>query len=657
MSAVATRADVSPPAETLGANELRRWVIPLLLIVAALVAWQGSFGGVFLLDDQPRIVENPQIRQLLPLASVMAESSRPFLQVTLAVNYALGGVDPWGYHAFNLAVHVAAGLVLYGFVRRTFASERLRDRYGKAAAWLAMAIAAIWLVHPLQTQAVTYVIQRAESLMGLFYLLTLYCGARACDSPRARAWGGAAVATCALGMGTKEVMVTAPLVMLLYDRTFVARSFAGALRARWSLYAALAATWLVLAAVLALNRFEEQTQLVDILEPWRYLLTQTEVIVHYLRLAVWPHPLVIDYAWPPADSIAAALPSTFIVLGLVAATILALARSWWPGFWGAWFFLILAPTSSIMPIADIAFEHRMYLPLAAVVVLLVVAAHEVFRILGGRSTGAARARPWLEASVLAAVVVALGVTTARRNDDYRTAVAMWTDAVAKRPGNPRAHNNLGAALVRAGETEQAMARYAEAVRLKPDYVDARNNLGTLLFRKGRIDEAIAEFSEAVRIRPVYADAHGNLGIAFARAGRNGEAVEHLTRAVELNPRSARLRNELANVLYGAQRYNDALIQYRAAVRLQPQFPEAHHNLGLTLLEQGDVVGAAAEFAEAVRLKPDYVKARNNLGIVLYRQGRRDQAIVQFTEALRFDPASIEARRGLEVARGYGPTPR
>src|SRR6266478_10167003 len=196
------------------ASALAGRLISVGLIGAGVAVYYNSFAGVFLLDDHWRILDNLQIRQLWPPWHALAHNSRPLVQVSLAVNYALGGLNVWGYHAFNLAVHLLGGLVLFGIVRRMLQSERPRARYGASACWLALAVAAIWLVHPLQTESVTYLIQRAESLMGLFYLLTLYCGIRGVQSPRPGAWFLGAVVACGLGMGSKEVMVTAPIMML-----------------------------------------------------------------------------------------------------------------------------------------------------------------------------------------------------------------------------------------------------------------------------------------------------------------------------------------------------------------------------------------------------------------------------------------------------------
>jgi tetratricopeptide (TPR) repeat protein len=648
-------AEISPVNAThtsnadLGATMWR--LIPLLLVVAGLFAYHNSFEGAFLLDDQPRIVDNVQIRELWPPWKAMAESSRPFLQVSLALNYAISGVDPWGYHALNVAIHILAGILLFGVVRRMLVSDKLEVRYRGTAQWLALAVSTVWLVHPLQTESITYIIQRAESLMGMLFLLTLYCGIRACSSPHPHRWSIGAITACVLGMGTKEVMVSAPLLMLLYDYVFVSGSLRRALRLRGWLYAGLAATWLVLAISLATSRAEEQMMLVAGIDPLRYAWTQCEVILHYLRLSLWPHPLVFDYAWQTSGSLSSVLPSVAIVLALLAGTVVMLVRRIWWGFWGAWFFLILGPTSSIMPIADVAVEHRMYLPLAAVVVVIIIGGHDLLGFIGRKIGAPANLRRGLEAGLVGAIVVTLGVATARRNDDYRSAIAMWSDTVAKRPDNPRAHNNLGVALTNQGKSDEAITHYAEAVRLKPDYVDARNNLGTGFMKQGRYDDAIAEYKEAVRVRPSFAEAHSNLGIALMRSGRNDEAAAEFSRALSLNPGSSRTHNDLGTILYRQGRMKEAAAQYSAAIRLQPGFAEAHHNLGLAVLEQGNTDAAIAHFTEAIRLKPDYAKARNNLGILFHQQGRIKEAVAQFAEAARLDPTFAEAKKNLEAAGG------
>src|SRR5262245_20333496 len=456
-------------------------------------------------------------------------------------------------------------------------SARLRARYERSAPWLAGAAVLIWLVHPLQTESVTYIIQRAESLMGLFYLLTLYCGIRGLGSSRSLWWFVVAIAASALGMATKEVMVSAPIMMLLYDRLFVAASFREIVRRRWGFYAGLAATWTPVLILLTMSKVSESTGATAGLTPWRYLVTQFSVIVHYLRLSFWPSPLVLDYTWKLPQTVFDVLPSALVVLALAAGTVLSFRRLPLVGFWGAWFFLILAPTSSILPIADLAFEHRLHLPLAAVVVLIVVAAHEGIGSLIARLGAPDAFRRGVEIGLVLLVVLLLGATTVRRNEDYRSDITIWTDTVSKRPDNARAQNNLGKALLKRERTEEAAVRFAEAVGLHPGFPIARRNLGLALLHLGRNKEAIAQSSDAIRLDPGSWDAHHELGVVFYREGQ----------------------------------IDDAIAQYTEALRLKPAFSEAHHSLGLALNKLGKTDLAMAQFAEAVRLKPEYADAHNN----------------------------------------------
>jgi len=583
-----------------------------VVVGAGLAAYADSFRGAFRLDDLHRIVDNPQIRHLWPPWQVMAGTSRPLVELSLAVNYALGGLDVWGYHAFNLTVHLLAGLTLFGLVRLMLQGPRLRPRYGHAAPWLAMAVALLWLLHPLQTESVTYIIQRAESLMGLFYLLTLYCGIRGSRSPHPRPWFIAAVGACALGMGSKEVMVSAPLVMLLYDRVFLSDSFTEIFRRRWGFYLGLGANWLLLGALVATNRVEEQTVLVAGLTPLRYAMAQFGVIVHYLSLSLWPHPLVLDYAWRPPETPGSVVPWAAVVTALVGGTVLAFRRVPWVGFWGAWFFLILAPTSSLLPIADLAFEHRMYLSLAAVVVLVVIGLHEALGLVLHRLAAPGQLRWRLEVGLLVAAVAVLASITVRRNEDYRSDLAIWSDTAARRPDNPRAHYNLGHALYQRRNINDAIAHFSEAVRLKPDYVEAHHNLGHALVAQGQIKEGIAHYSEALRLNPNYVLAHYNLGVALAKQGETNEAITQYSETIRLKPDFAPAHNNLAVALIGQGQIKEATIHFEEAIRLKPDFAEAHRNLGSALLLQGQVKDAIPHLEKALRLKPNFREALNDL---------------------------------------------
>jgi tetratricopeptide (TPR) repeat protein len=422
-----------------------------------------------------------------------------------------------GYHVVNLAIHIGAALVLFGIVRLT-----LNRRYGPAAPEIALATAVLWMIHPLQTESVTYIIQRTESLMGFFYLLTLYCVIRGSESDAPVRWYGGAVAACLLGMGTKEVMVTAPVIVLLYDRTFLAGSFREAWRKRWRLYLGLAATWMWLAYLAASAGNRGGSAGLNAGVAWqKYALTQIGAVTHYLRLCIWPVPLVFDYG----DALTGSGPAAAFIIGLLlAGTLVALWR--WPvvGFLGAWFFIILAPSSSIVPVASQTMaEHRMYLPLAAVVALSVG---------GGLALGLRGKLAWGAAFVVGALLMA---STQQRNLTYDSEAALWLDTVNKCPGNSRAHNNLGMALARAGHTEEAVGHFEQAIRLKPDFAAAQFNLSGACLELGRDHEAVEHFERALQLQPNDADTHFYLALTLERMGQIDGAVEHYERALALNP--------------------------------------------------------------------------------------------------------------------------
>jgi tetratricopeptide (TPR) repeat protein len=613
--------------------------VAVLAAVAAL-AYSGTFSVPLLYDDETSIASNASIHHLFSAFRPPADatvSGRPVLNLSLALNYAVSGTDVWSYHALNLSIHILSGLALFGIVRRTL--ERRAEARAPAIAFCA---ALLWVVHPLLTESVTYIVQRAESLMGLFYLLTLYAFIRACgQGPRtARAWFVLCALCCLLGMATKEVMATAPLVVFLYDRTFLSGSFREAWRRHGREHAVLAATWLILPfLVLSTHGRGGSAGFGSGVYWWAYGLTQLQAVVHYLRLSIWPSPLIFDYGSALAGGFAAVLPQALVVAALAAATAWALFRKPALGFLGGAFFVILAPSSSIVPVAtETMAEHRMYLPLVPLVVLFVAGA---FRWLG-------------RCALPVCLVLAAGLLagTWRRNEAYRSDEGIWGDTVAKRPGNERAQNNLGFALEKIpGRLGDSVARYEEALRLKPGYVEAHYNLGTALASLGRPADAIAQYREALRLNAGYAEAHYNLGVELERMpGRLDEAIGEYQAAVRLKPGYGEAQNNLGNALDAAGRHPEAIQQLEEALRLNPGIAETHCNLGNALESVGRTPEAVAEYGEALRLRPGYVEAHNNLGCALERiPGELPEAIGHFQEALRLDPGHVQAHYNLGTA--------
>jgi Tfp pilus assembly protein PilF len=529
-----------------------------VIVVAALLAYANSFDGVFVYDDEPAIVDNAAVQGLWPPTRFLGGppdvtvTGRPVAALSFAINYVLardvGAVR--GYHAANVAIHVLAALTLFGVIRRTLARTSLAptNRCDDATVtWLALATALVWTVHPLQTAAVTYIVQRVESLMGLFYLLTLYGAIRSArdeDSttighanPRPW-WSAVAVITSALGMATKEPMVTAPIVVVLWDYVFDPDRMWSR---RWRLYAGLAGTWAILAALVATGPRPHSAGWSHPLWPWQtYLATEASIVVHYLRLAVVPYPLVFDYEWRPVQSIVAVAPQAVLLLFLLGLTIWLLARRHPAGFAGAWFFLVLAPTSSVFPIvSEAAAEHRMYLPLASVAALAITGAYLLGRRAGWRTA------PGVAAAAAATIFIAM---TASRNGDFSSAERLWGDTIAKRPANARAQTNFATPLLRSGRYADAEQHLRVAVAEQPNLAEAQADLGVSLCGQRKCGEGIEHLQRAIAIDPSYGAAHHDLAEAYASQGRLGPAVAQYSTALALDPDNVMLLNRTAWIL-------------------------------------------------------------------------------------------------------------
>jgi tetratricopeptide (TPR) repeat protein len=551
----------------------RRWTTPLaalVLIAAGAAAYSNSLAGPFVFDDVRSIVSNPSLRNLARLDEVLVPppeavtvTGRPVANLTFALNYRLGGEDVRGYHLVNLAVHLLAGLTLFGAARRALLLPAWRERFGHAATGLALAVALVWMLHPLQTESVTYIVQRTESLAGLFYLVTFYAVVRAIGSERPGVWHATAIVACALGMATKETAVSAPLVMLLFERVATRRPLKEVLRCRWPLYAGLAATWVLLAAVMATSWNRYQTAGFGLGMDWfDYACTQFGNIVHYLRLSFWPHPLVIDYGAPLATTAGQIVPSAAVVALLVAATAVAWWR--WPGIgWlGVWFFATLAPSSSIVPLVNqTAAEHRMYLALAAVVALVILGGYAAWQRLAARGgeTASPPGRAWRAAAVVLVLAMAgaLGATTYVRNIDYQSPLALWRTTAAHCPDSFRAQLNLGAALSDTGDYAGAMQAHNNALRLQPHSEKAYYNRGMTYRLTGQLKESIDDFTRAVRLRIDYPQAWFNRGNDFRDLGRYEEAVRDYSMAIGFDPSYADSCQNRALCYYHLRRYDEA----------------------------------------------------------------------------------------------------
>ena len=711
----------------------------LLVFVGVLTYWN-SIGGPFLFDDQRSIVENVQIRRLWPLSAAVSPpretpvAGRPLVNLSFAINYALGGLDVRGYHLFNIAIHLICALILFGIVRRTLGSSKLRDRMNSQATSgagrrgpaseelrggvpnaaaalgclggrgptiqkptnLAWVCALIWMLHPLQTESVNYLTERTESMMGLFYLLTLYCSVRAVGTARAGRWQVASIVSCALGMACKESMATAPAMIMLYDRVFLFESFKESWRSRWRLYLGLAATWLELAALMLGGPRASSVGFLTGVTPWTYLLNQTVMIAHYLRLALWPRGLVLDYGLPQAMTLGGVMPAALVVTALLLVTIFGLVFRPFLGFLGAWFFITLAPTSSVIPIStEVGAERRMYLPLAAIVVLGVMLGRSLLNRVTALVAPTGRlanisVKPVLSSLVVSVVCALLATGTILRNREYESALSMARTVVERRP-HGRAHYMLGTELISlGGYHDEAMdhlrdatrdypgARYAlgtelvatgrpdegieqlqEFIRLLPSHLNvipAREMIGRVLMSQGKFDAAADEFRLLLKTAPSFADAHGYLGDVLLAQRRFQDAILQYQEFLKRRPTSARAHANLGLALAESGRLDEAIAAFQRAVEVDAQYVDAHRHLANAFLARRDSGRAAAHARRALEIKPDDAVAHNLLGRTLASERRFDEAIAEFRQALQLNGGYDEARQNLQLAlrlRGSG----
>jgi tetratricopeptide (TPR) repeat protein len=444
-----------------------------------------------------------------------------------------------------------------------------------------------------------------------------------------------------LGVATKEVVATAPLVLLLYDRAFLAGSFGKSLAARWGLYLTLSASWVFIAWELAATEFHENTTGFGVREftASSYLLTEPRVVLDYLRLAAWPTDLCLDYNLPPASTAAEIIPAATVVLALLALTIWGLIKRPELGFLGAWFFLILAPTTSFVPIADAEFEHRMYLPLAGIVALLVCLSYGLWDrfwyVWLQLPSGFGRSA--IAGGALIVVVVALAGATFARNGVYRSKLAIWQNVLETHPRNARAHANVGLLLAREGRIQEAIAESRLAIEIKPNFAGAHRDLGAFLLDSGEIDDSIEQHEIAVEIEPNREEFHVNLAGALLRKGRFDEAIAQYRQALSIKPSLVEARTTLAGALLRQGKVADAIHESEEALKLDPDSARIHHNLAESLISQGQIDEGIKHCKRALEIQPNFAAAHFNLGNTLYQRGQTLDAITHLRAAVKLEP--------------------
>ncbi|HEY7087912.1 MAG TPA: tetratricopeptide repeat protein, partial [Tepidisphaeraceae bacterium] len=610
--------------------------MPVLIIAAGLLAYSNSLSGVFVLDDKRSIETNPNIHTLLPTRSSLMGppyttfTARPVTMFTFAVNYRLHELRVTGYHVANITVHILAALALWGVMRRTLRLPALQPTFGGREDALAAIIALIWVVHPLTTAAVTYIAQRAESLMALFYLLTLYCFIRGATGPRQRGWFALSVLCCLVGLGAKESLASAPLMVLLYDRTLLAGSFAGAFRGRKLLYICLFATWIPLAALMATHPHGPDVAFsFPELSSFDYLKTQSKVIVSYLKLSFWPHPLVLyhgyaDFDLPILRTFPQYAPWGLIVVGLLLLTAWALIKRRPVGLAGALFFMVLGPSSSMISMpSEVMADYRAYLPLAAVISVVVLGAFSLAARAGSR-------RPITAVGVVAAVVViALGLTTRARNQDYQSSTSFWQAEVRHSPKNSTALGNLGIVEEAYGQIGPAEQHLRQAIEQRPLNGPVHASLGKILERTGRLAEAIEHYRIACEQNPSVVEHFLFLANALMRQGKLPEAMGVLREGIDHLPWETRPRLLLGALLTQSGRGDEGRNMIDDAVARDPDPANARTFAGQMLLALGQSDAAISQLRQAEAASSTVAATHLLLATALQDRGRIAEAVVEY----------------------------
>jgi len=649
-----------------------------LIAAAGMIAYANCYKGEFVYDGVDAVQKNVCIRKLWPLSEAMSlpltrtgttVDGRPILSLSFALNHALFGPSPAAYHAGNVAIHICAALLLFGIVRRTVGSgpsspdgSAVAGRWRAASVGFATVVALLWVVHPLQTESVTYLAQRAESLMGLFYLLALYAALRGFEAQisdlrsetsdssdhselpdtrhATRFWFPLSILACALGMGTKEVMISAPLAVLAYDYVFVSGSLKKTFRRRWGLYAGLAATWAVTLWLLVRGGFENMGEDYGSRSALWYALTQPRIILYYLWLSVWPHPLIMDYNWPMVNSVTQMLPEGLLLAGVLALVGRGLWRRRAYGFTGLCFFLVLAPTSSVFPTSQTCHEHRMYLPLAVVIVLGAAGAARALRKL----VPSTRTRTIAGSVVVLVLVVALTARALARNRDYHDTSGFWATNAEHRPTSPVAQTNVGVYAYRKGmrtrdvrHFEEAIARFRAALEGCSRHYSALNHWGVVLFELGKTSEAMEMYERALKIMPDYSAALDNLGNAHSRLTQFDQAVACYQKALQKAPRSASVHSNLGGAYLRMGRPQEATPYFRKALEYDPVNVEALNNLGTALHRQGQSGEALECYRQSLEIKPSRAKTHTNLALILADLRRFDKAVEHCMRANTLHP--------------------
>ncbi|MFZ4544635.1 MAG: tetratricopeptide repeat protein [Saprospiraceae bacterium] len=618
------------------------WLGLLLVLVIGSIIYSNSFSCGFHLDDPTWIVNNNKIRNLSDLSAAWREDqSRFFSYYTFAINYHYGELNVWGYHLVNLLIHLANSILVYWLSTLILSTPILNEsEVSKHKKGIAIFAALLFVSHPLATQSVTYIVQRMASLAALFYLLSiaLYVKARLSKSNhlmRYLLFGGAAISTV-LAIFSKENAYTIPFAVVLSEICFFQKKINLSFFKNYKIIVVIAALLGFIGYII--NRFSfsilkpiprDYANDFQIVTVQNYLLTQFSVIVKYIQLLVLPINQNLDYDYPLSNSIfeAKTFGSLVILLAILIFGIYKFNQNRLLSFGILWFFLTLSIESSIIPISDVIFEHRTYLPSFG---FFLIASAAFFRLIYSKNQNFAL----LFATF---IIVTFSYLTYQRNLVWQNETTLWSDVVLKSPNKARGHFNLGVALNDNKNYKQAVQSYTKAINLKPFHDQAFSNRGIIYMDEGKNAEAMADFNKAISLDPKRERVYVNRGKLLFNLKQNEASLLDFNKAIELNPKMAEAYYNRA-IIFGEQgKYEEARADYTEAIKLNPKNEEAYNNRGNVFVKEKRYQEALQDFSKAIELNPKYVQAYNNRSNVYINQKMYREGIPDLLKAIEIKP--------------------
>jgi protein O-mannosyl-transferase len=612
-----------------------------LLIVFIVLIASPALHGDFVFDDETYIVHNPGIRNIGDYSSIAITPAGPYLSryvflFSLALNYHFALLDPFAYHFTNLLIHIVTALFVYYFVLLLLDLPQVASLYvRKGRIMLAFSVASLFAAHPVQTQAVSYISQRCVSLATLFYLMSLcfYLKGRfAAKNPVvAWAWISGALVTGLLGMFTKEIVITLPLMVILVELVFAAEQTVNRWKSIWR------QRWwfvIILAAVLivpAIFGFEFKKVLTseqmsqshdgDIINLWNYFITELRVAVEYLRLFLLPARQNFDYDFPLINSFwdLRILTSFAILTALAIVAFIWRKRNAVVSFGIFWFFIGFIP--EFVPRANVIYEHKLYLlSIGLCIAVVTILADNV------------KDRRYF-AAVLFVIVALAGFLTFQRNHVWRDQFSLWQDVVGKSPGKSRPLNSLGMMYFRGGDEEKALECFNQAIQSNEGNVEALNNRGIIYRKRKQYDIALRDFSRVLNFRPTYTEALNNRGVLYQQMGQDDLALADFKAAAAINPSFSQVHFNMGLIFEIRGAFEEASTLYTRAIETDAQNADAYIRRGIIGARLGRSNDAVNDFLKAVRLSPDRPDVYNNLGLLSYRNGDLDKSIEYYTKAI------------------------